>query len=280
MQDNKNIKKLTGIAKKVRQNAILSIIKAGSGHPAGVLGSMDIFVALYFGGVLNIDPSRPNMRDRDYVILSEGHVCPAWYSVLAEAGYFPIRELWTLRKLGSKLQGHPVYKSLPGIENTSGPLGHGVSVATGLAYALRNFKKTNQDVYCISSDGEHNEGQTWEAIMFAGKNALPNLTMIIDKNNIQSDGKTKDVMPLEPLAEKYSSFGWHVLEIDGNNISEIVDAILKAKEKREKPVCIIAETVPGKGVKFMEGDYNWHAKPLSGEEAKQALKCLGSKSAI
>ena len=233
----------------------------------------DVFCALYFN-VLNHDPKRPNLKERDRVILSCGHICPVWYATLAEAGYFQKRELWTLRKLESKLQGHPHYNSIAGIENTAGPLGQGFSVAVGMAYAIRYFQKSNQMVYCISSDGEQNEGQVWEAVMFAAKYKLPNITVIIDRNNIQIDGPTEQVMPLDSLKDKYEAFNWHVLEVDGHNIEEVIDACNKAKAIVERPVCIIAHTIPGKGVKFMEGKYEWHGKPPEGAEAREALKQL------
>ena len=178
------------------------------------------------------------------------------------------------------VQGHTYYKSIAGIENTSGPLAQGISQAAGIAYAIRYFEKSNQMVYCISSDGEQNEGQTWEAIMFAAKYKLPNLTMIIDRNNIQSDGNTEDIMPIEPLTKKYQAFGWKTLEVDGHNITDIINACNKAKAITEKPVCIIAHTIPGKGVKFMEGDYQWHGKPPKGEQAQEAMRQLGVKGGI
>jgi transketolase len=268
-----NIKKLNGIAKQIRQNIIKSLEIAESGHSAGPLGMADVFCALYFN-VLNHDPRRPNLKERDRVILSAGHICPVWYATLAESGYFPKRELWTLRKFGSKLQGHPHYQSAPGIENASGPLGQGASIAAGLAYSIRYFQKSQEHVYCIMGDGEQDEGQVWEAAMFAGKYMLPNLTVIIDRNNIQIDGPTEEVMPLDSLKDKYESFNWHVLEVDGHNIKEIIDACNKAKAIVERPVCIIAHTIPGKGVKFMEGKFEWHGKPPNSIEAKKALQQL------
>jgi len=192
---------------------------------------------------------------------------------LARAGYFPVKELSTLRKLGSRLQGHPHLGSLPGVENSSGPVGHSTSVAVGAAYAFKMDQKKNQ-VYCIEGDGGHDEGQLWEAVMFAGKHKLDNLTFIVDRNNIQIDGHTEEIMPLEPLKEKYEAFNWHVLEIDGHNIEEIVDAINKAKAIYEKPVVIIAHTIPGKGVDFIEWDYNWHGRVPKAAEAQKALKEL------
>ncbi|MBU2575588.1 transketolase, partial [Patescibacteria group bacterium] len=199
------------------------------------------------------------------------------YACLAEAGYFPKRELWSLRNLGSPLQGHPVYKSIAGVENTAGSLGQGASVAVGIAYAIRYFEKSNQMVYCVSSDEEHNQGQIWEAIMFVAKHKLPNLTMIIDRNNIQSHGNTEDIMPIERLKDKYEAFNWKVIDIDGHDIDQIINACSKAREIREKPVCIIANTIPGKGVKFMEGNFEWRGKQLKDDEADNALRSIGIK---
>jgi transketolase len=268
-----NIKQLNKIANNIRQNVIKMLLKAGSGHSAGPLGMADVFTALYFT-VLKHDPHRPNWKERDRVILSNGHICPVWYATLAEAGYFPKRELWTLRRLGSGLQGHPHRGELPGVENTSGPLGQGMSVAVGLAYGLYHLSKSKAQVYCLASDGEHDEGQTWEAIMFAAKHKLPNLTVIIDRNNIQIDGPTESVMPLDSLREKYEAFNWHVLEIDGHNIAEIIAACGEAKAITEKPVCIITHTIPGKGVDFMENNYLWHGKTPNEQEAEEALRQL------
>jgi transketolase len=275
-----NIKRLNRIANNIRQDIIKMLLKAGSGHSAGSLGMADVFTALYFN-VLKHDPRRPNWKERDRVLLSNGHICPVWYATLAEVGYFPKRELWTLRRLDSGLQGHPHAGELPGVENTSGPLGQGMSVAAGLAYALNKIPSPLrgegticQQVYCVCSDGEHNEGQTWEAIMFAAKHKLPNLTVILDRNNIQIDGPAEEVMPLESLRAKYESFNWHVLEIDGHNIQEVIDACNEAKAIGERPVCIIAHTIPGKGVSFMEGDYHWHGKAPNEEESEEALREL------
>ncbi len=268
-----NIKNLNKTANNIRQNIIKMLVQAGSGHSAGPLGMADIFTALYFN-VLRHDPKRPNWKERDRVILSNGHICPVWYATLAEAGYFPKRDLWTLRQLGSPLQGHPHYHSLPGVENTAGPLGQGISVAAGLAYALHRWEKSKANVYCLTSDGEHDEGQTWEAIMFAAKYKLPNLTVIIDRNNIQIDGETEDIMPLDSLKEKYESFNWHVLEIDGHNMEEIIGACNRARAIVEKPVCIVAHTIPGKGVSFMENNYLWHGKTPKPDEAEAALREL------
>src|SRR3972149_4003732 len=256
-------------ANKARELLIETLLEAGSGHSAGPLGMADIFIAFYFH-ILNHDPKNPEFPDRDRLVLSNGHICPIRYVVMAMSGYFPIEELKTLRKINSRLQGHPHRNSLPGVETTSGPLGEGVSQGIGMALAAKLDKKKYQ-IYVISSDGEHQEGNTWEALMFAGKHKLNNLTLVIDRNNIQIDGFTENVMPLEPLKEKYLSFNWEVLEIDGNNIREFVEAVGKAQAIHEKPTVIIAHTIPGKGVSFMEKDYTWHGKPPNADEAKKAL---------
>ncbi len=265
-------KQLEKKANDIRIDIIKSLNKAGSGHTAGPLGMTDIFTALYFD-VMTHDPKKPNWDKRDRLILSNGHICPVLYTSLAHAGYFPISLLKTLRKLGSKLQGHPHRCGLPGIENTSGPLGQGLSQACGMAQAAILDDKKHR-IYCMTSDGEHNEGQTWEAIMYAGKYKLNNLTQIMDRNNIQIDGFTEDIMPLEPLREKYESFGWHVIDIDGHNMEEIIDACNQAKAIYEKPTLVLAHTIPGKGVDFMEKDPKWHGIPPSDEETKLALKQL------
>ena len=264
-----NIKKLEQKANLIRQDIIKALVKAGSGHSAGPLDMADIFTALYFN-VLNHNPKNPSWKDRDRLILSCGHICPVIYVTMAHAGYFPRKEIFTLRKLGSRLQGHPHNLDLPGIETSSGPLGHGLSQAIGMALAAKLDNKKYW-IYCITSDGEHDEGQTWEAIMFAGKYKLNNLINIVDRNNIQIDGHTEDVMPLEPLKKKYEAFNWHVLEINGNNIQEFINAVNQAKAIYEKPTVIIAHTIPGKGVDFMEYNYEWHGKPPSPEEARKAL---------
>jgi len=271
-----DIAKLEKTAKTVRQDVIKMLGAAGSGHSAGSLGMADVFTALYFNAMRH-DPKKPHWKDRDRLILSAGHICPVWYATLAEAGYFPKRELWTLRKLGSPLQGHPHINSAPGVENSGGPLGQGVSIAAGIAYALRTFEKSGAHVYCVSSDGEHNEGQVWEAIMFAAKHRLDNLTFIIDRNNIQIDGTTDDVMPLEPFSRKYQSFNWKVTDIDGNDMKAIVAAFKKTRTRSGKPNCIIAHTVPGKGVSFMEGKREWHGKAPKGEEVAEAIRELKKK---
>src|SRR3989338_5335335 len=274
-----NEKELKEIANAIRQDIIEMLVEAGSGHSAGPLGMTDVFTALYFGGVLKHDPKNPEWEDRDRLVLSTVHICPVLYATLARAGYFPVEELKTLRKLGTRLQGHPHRDSLLGVENTSGPLGQGLSQAIGMALAAKMDGKKYQ-VYALTSDGEHDEGQTWEAIMFAGKNKLDNLTGIMDRNNIQIDGFTEDVMPLEPLRAKYEAFNWHVLEVDGNNIEAVIAGVNEAKAIFEKPVLIIAHTIPGKGVDFMEFDPAWHGVPPNKEQAKEALhqlRTLGGK---
>lgn len=266
------LEKLEIQANEIRQSIITMLLEAKSGHSAGPLGMADIFTALYFS-VLTHRPKEPLWDGRDRVILSNGHICPVLYATLAHAGYFPKEELLTLRTINSRLQGHPHRGSLPGIENTSGPLGQGLSQAVGMALAARMDAKKHT-VYCLTSDGEHDEGQTWEAVMLAGKYKLNNLTAFLDRNNIQIDGNTEDIMPLESLKTKYEAFNWHVIEIDGHNMQEIIDACNTAKAIVEKPVMIIAHTIPGKGVDFMEYKYEWHGKPPNKEEAALALKQL------
>jgi len=277
LHENK-IKLLEEIANRIRETIIETLVEAGSGHSAGSLGMADIFTAFYFH-ILKHDPKNPNWENRDRLILSNGHICPVRYVAMAYAGYFSLEELKTLRKLNSRLQGHPYRAALPGVETTSGPLGSGLGQAVGMALAAQLDKK-NYRIYCLMSDGEQDEGNTWESVMFAGKNKLNNLTAFIDRNNIQIDGFTEDVMPLEPLKDKYESFGWHVLEIDGHNIEQIVDACNEARAIFEKPTVIIAHTIPGKGVSFMEQDYLWHGIPPDKEQAKKALnelRTLGGK---
>ncbi|HEY4496982.1 MAG TPA: transketolase [Candidatus Paceibacterota bacterium] len=266
------IKILEERANIIRQDIIKTLLEAGSGHSAGPLGMADIFTAFYFH-ILDHDPENPDWEDRDRLILSNGHICPVRYVTMAHAGYFPLEELKTLRKLNSRLQGHPHRTALPGVETTSGPLGSGLGQSVGMALAAKlNNKKYR--VYCLMSDGEHNSGNTWESAMLASKYKLNNLTAVIDRNNIQIDGYTENIMPLEPLRDKYESFGWHVLNIDGHNMEAIVDAVNEAKAIYEKPTVIIAHTIPGKGVSFMEGDFLWHGKPPKKEEADKALKEL------
>lgn len=272
------VKELEIKAEKIRETIIEMLVAAGSGHTAGPLGMADIFTALYFR-VLQHDPKNPNWDERDRLMLSNGHITPVRYATMAHAGYFPVEECLTLRKFGSRLQGHPEREKLPGVETTSGPLGSGLSQAAGYAYAARMDKKKFQ-VYCAMSDGEHNEGNVWEAMLFAGKNKLSNLTAIIDRNNIQIDGNTEDIMPLEPFRDKYEAFNWHVLEVDGHNIPQFIAACDEAKAIYEKPTVIIAHTIPGKGVKEIEKDFRWHGKPPKPEEGKKfldELRTLGGK---
>lgn len=257
-------------ANLIRQDIIKSLEYAGSGHSAGSLGMADVFTALYFD-VLKHDPTRPEWDERDLFLLSNGHIAPVQYVTLAHAGYFPREELKTLRRFGSRLQGHPERTKLPGLETTSGPLGCGLSQAAGMALAMRMNNDKHRWVYVAMGDGELDEGNIWEAAMLAAKYKLHNIIGIVDRNNIQIDGPTESVMPLEDLHDKWESFGWHVIDIDGNNIKEIIDACALARAVVEKPVVIIAHTVPGKGVDFMEYDYHWHGKPPTKEEAKKAL---------
>lgn len=268
-----SIVELEKIANNIRIDLIKMLEHAGSGHSAGPLDLADIFTALYFE-ILKHDPKKPDWDKRDILVLSNGHCVPVRYAAMAEAGYFPKAELMTLRQLGSRLQGHPERQRLPGLETTSGPLGCGLSQAVGMSLALRMDKADHRWVYCVMSDGEQDEGNIWEAAMLAGKYKLSNLIAITDRNNIQIDGPTEQVMPLEDLAAKWTAFGWHVLEIDGNDIEAVIEACDMAKAVTEKPTMIIAHTVPGKGVDFMEYDFHWHGKPPDKEQAKKALNEL------
>lgn len=258
-------------ANDIRQDIIKMLETAGSGHSAGALGLADIFAALYFN-IMNYNPTNPNWADRDVLFLSNGHTVPVQYAAMAEAGFFEKEEIMTLRKLGSRLQGHPERTKLPGIENTSGPLGSGLSQAAGYAYSLQYLDDAkHRFVYVVMGDGELDEGNVWEAAMFAGKYKLSQLIGFIDRNNIQIDGSTEDVMPLEDLKGKWESFGWHVLEIDGHNVESVIDAVDTAKAITNRPTMIIAHTIPGKGVDFMEYDYRWHGVPPNSDQAKEAL---------
>lgn len=266
------IKTLEKRANDIRKTIVEMLVAAGSGHTAGPLGMADIFTALYFR-VLRHDPKNPEWEERDRLFLSNGHICPVRYAAMAHAGYFPVEECLTLRKFGSRLQGHPERHILPGVETTSGPLGSGLSQAAGYAYAARMDGKTFR-VFCAMSDGEQQEGNTWEGAMFAGKYKLSNLTGIVDRNNIQIDGMVEDVMPLEPFRDKYEAFGWHVIEVDGHNMPQFIAACDEANAIYEKPTIIIAHTIPGKGIRSMERDYRWHGKPPSKEEAVAFLEEL------
>ncbi len=259
-------------ANTLRQTVIEMLTDAGSGHTAGALGMADIFACFYFY-ILNHDPEDFEMEDRDRLFLSNGHIAPILYASLAHGGYFPIEELDTLRKLGSRLQGHPERTHLPGVENTSGPLGEGLSQAIGVSLGGRMDEK-NFHTYCLMSDGEHQCGIVWEAIMFAGKEKLSKLTVVIDRNNIQISGSTEDVMPIEPLLDKYEAFGWNVIMVDGNDVEMFCDAVDQVTFENEKPTVIIANTIPGKGVKEIEGKYEWHGKVPNKEQAKKWISEL------
>ncbi len=277
-----SVKSLELKANTIRQEIIKMLVEAGSGHSAGPLGMADVFTALFFE-VVKYDPKRPDWPDRDRVVLSNGHIAPVLYATMAEVGYFPKSELKTLRKFGTRLQGHPERTRLPGVENTSGPLGIGLPQAAGMALGFK-MNGTKQRVYCLTGDGELNEGIIWEAVMFASAKHLNNLTVIVDRNNIQIDGFTEQVMPLEPLAMKWQAFGWHVIEVDGHNIEQVVAACEHAQAIYERPTVIIAHTIPGKGVDYMENEPVWHGMPpgtkdVAGdpskdEQAKVALKEL------
>ncbi|MDX1608215.1 MAG: transketolase [Candidatus Spechtbacterales bacterium] len=278
------VKVLEKKANQIRQDLIKMLEEAGAGHSAGPLGMADIFTAFYFH-VLKHDPKNPMWPERDRLILSNGHIVPIRYVTLHHAGYdITKKELMTLRKIDSRIEGHPSYKLIPYLETSSGPLGEGLSQAAGMALSAKmDGKEHDWHIWCLMSDGEQEEGMTWEAAMLASKYRLSNLTGIIDRNNIQIDGFTEDVMPLEPLRDKYESFGWHVMEMNGHDMTEIVSTLEEAKAIQEKPVLIIANTIPGKGVDFMEYDYHWHGVPPGGgpeddvkkkEQAKEALKQL------
>lgn len=274
------LKYLEDKAKNIRRSIISMLVEARSGHTAGALGMADIFTALYFG-LLNHDPKKPDWPERDRVILSNGHICPVLYATLAEAGYIEKKELATLRQYGSRLQGHPHREFLPLAETSSGPLGEGLAQAVGMALAdridnvatrLAGGQASQRFFYCLMSDGELDEGSTWEAMMLAGKEKPHNLIAIIDRNNIQIDGHTEDVMPLEPLADKWRAFGWQVTEIDGHSFPEIFDAVGMAKSVFNRPSVIIAHTTPGKGVPEFENKFEWHGKPPTKEEGDKAIK--------
>jgi transketolase len=280
LDDNK-IKELEVKANDIRKSIIEMLVSAGSGHTAGPLGMADIFTYLYFFG-LKHDAHKPLWPERDRLILSNGHICPVLYATMAHAGYFPVSELLTLRKFGSRLQGHPHRDFLPFLETSSGPLGSGLSQAVGMAIADRIDKGRSSDrfFYCMLGDGELDEGQNWEAIMLAGKEKLHNLVAIVDRNNIQIDGFTEDIMPLDSLMKKWEAFNWHVQEIDGHNFEDIHAALGRAKAVFDRPSVIIARTIPGKGVAEFERRYEWHGKPPSkaeGEMALNELRTLGGK---
>lgn len=265
---------LREMADDIRRSIIKMLAEAGSGHSAGPLGMAEILTVLYFH-TMRHDPADPQWDERDLFFLSNGHTAPVLYAAMAHAGYFPLDELGTLRRLGSRLQGHPERLALPGLESTSGPLGSGLSQAAGAAYAIQHLDKNpHRFTYVVMGDGELNEGNIWEAAMLAAKYKLNNIIGIIDRNYIQIDGNTEDVMPLDDLKAKWESFGWYVIEIDGNNMEAIIDACAMARAIGDKPVMIIAHTIPGKGVDFMEYDFRWHGVPPDHVQAHEALKDL------
>ncbi len=272
MLTEEKIKDLEKKANDIRISIIEMLLEAKSGHSAGPLGMADIFTLFYFH-TLKHDPKNPEWPERDRVVLSNGHICPVLYSTMAHAGYFPVTELQTLRKLGSRLQGHPHREYFPYVDTSSGPLGSGISQAVGMALAERiDFGfDTSRFVYCFISDGELDEGNSWEGIMLAGKFRLRNLIVILDRNNIQIEGNTENVMPLEPLTDKWESFNWNVIEVGGHDFAAINQAVEEAQAMNTKPTVIIAHTIPGKGVSFIERNYKWHGKAPNKEEAELAL---------
>ncbi|MCU0859764.1 MAG: transketolase [Thermoplasmata archaeon] len=271
--DGEFIKELEGIARKVRLHSIKMIYDAGSGHPGGSLSSADILTALYFH-IMKHDPKKPDWADRDRFVLSKGHGAPALYAVLAEAGYFEVEELCTLRKMGSRLQGHPCMGKTPGIEMSTGSLGHGLAAGNGMALAARLDRKLYR-IYVLLGDGEMDVGETWEAAMLASHYKLDNVTAFIDRNRLQLDGPTEKIMSIEPLADKWKAFGWHVIEINGHAMKEIIHATNEAKGVKGRPTVIICHTVKGKGVSYMEGNLHFHGKAPSDSEYEQAMKELG-----
>lgn len=268
------VKRIVKEAEKIRETIIEMLVAAGSGHTAGPLGMADIFAAFYFH-ILEHNPKKPLWAERDRLILSNGHIVPVRYAAMAHAGYFPVNECKTLRQFGSHLQGHPERRVFPALETTSGPLGSGLGQAAGIAYGARMDGKKFR-TFCLMSDGEHDAGNIWESAMFAGNNRLSNLTAVIDRNNIQINGMTEQVMPLEPLRNKYEAFGWHVIDVDGHNIEAFVDAVDEARAIYEKPTVIIAHTIPGKGIPEIEFDYHWHGNAPTKEQGVQFLKTLRS----
>ena len=272
---HEQVSELEKKANDIRIDIVKSLANAGTGHTAGPLGMADVFTTLYFHSMRH-NPKKPQWDGRDRLVLSNGHICPVLYATMAHAGYFPVSELDTLRVFGSPLQGHPHREYLPGIETSSGPLGSGLSQAVGMALADRidNGKTSGKFFYCLMGDGETNEGQIWEAAMMAGKEQLGNLICVVDRNNIQIDGFTEDIMPLEPYADKWEAFGFHVISIDGHNIEQIADAIDQGKAVFEKPTMIIARTISSKGVPEWERDFHWHGKPPKDDDLQVALNAL------
>ena len=276
---DKEIKKtLVEAAKNIRVDIIDMLCQSGSGHSGGSLSMADVFAYLYFSGLLKLDPKNPKMKDRDRIVLSKGHACPVLYAALAEKGYFDKKHLSTLRKFGSILQGHPDMKKTPGVDITTGSLGQGLSCAVGMAIGAK-LDGLKSRIFAVVGDGECNEGQIWEAAMAAAHFKLDNLTVILDKNGLQIDGYTRDIMNTEPMAEKWKSFGWEVIKIDGHDLEQIDSAIRKATGISDRPVCIIANTLKGKGVSFMEDQCEWHGKTPSAEQSEKArLEISGVRS--
>jgi len=270
--DEELVQRLRKMALEIRKDVLLMTTKAGSGHPGGSLSAAEMIACLYFHH-LRYDPENPQWEDRDRFVLSKGHVCPALYSALSRAGFFPREALWTLRKIGSILQGHPDMKKTPGVEASTGSLGQGLSIGVGMALAGRIDRKSYR-VYVLLGDGELDEGQVWEAAMSAAHYRLDNLLAIIDYNGLQLDGPVNQIMSIEPIVEKWKAFGWHVIEIDGHNVRQILDALDFAERVKGKPTAIIAHTIKGKGISFMEGKVEFHGKPLTEEQLKLALKEL------
>ena len=272
------VARLTELARQIRISIISMLAHAGSGHSAGPLGRAEM-MAVLDGEVLRLRPSEPDWPGRDLFVLSNGHTAPALYAAMAHTGYFPVSELMTLRQLGSRLQGHPERTALPGIETTSGPLGEGLSQAAGMAQVSQNLDRCDRWVYVMMGDGELDEGNIWEAAMYAGKYQLERLIGLVDRNRIQIDGDTEQVMPLGDVAQKFRCFGWHAVDVDGHDIAALLAAIDECRRTTGKPSVIVAETVPGKGVPAMEGDHRWHGKVPTPQQAAAAIAALNAQGA-
>lgn len=264
------VQELKNICRTVREDIVTMINKAGSGHPGGSLSSVEILVGLYFGDIIKVDPKNPDWEERDRFILSKGHVAPVLYSVLARKNFFPLEELSTLRKFGSILQGHPHKSHTPGLDCSAGSLGQGLSIANGIAIAFKKLKK-NSRVYCLLGDGELQEGQIWEAAMLATQQKLDNVCAVVDYNHVQLDGTVEEIKNLDKLHERWESFGWNVIELDGHNVEAVINAYKLAELMKNRPTVLIAHTVKGKGVSFMENDCNWHGNPPNNEQLEKAL---------
>jgi transketolase len=266
----KSVAELSELSKNIRLDILNMVYKAQSGHIGGSFSATEIVATLYFSEMKNIDPNNPRKENRDRFVLSKGHACPVWYSCLSRLGYFDRENLDTLRRIDSILQGHPDMKSTPGLDTTTGSLGHGCAAATGMALEGL-MTKDGRRVYSVLGDGEINEGVVWETALVAAKYQLDNLVFFIDKNNLQMDGTSDEIMPLLSIEDKFSSFGWNVLTIDGHNIEQILQALDSARNFKGKPTCIVANTIKGKGVSFMEDERNWHGKAPSKEEYESAV---------